>query len=233
MEGVRLIARDFEELVQRRQSIGANPLCRHLVPQGVAVSTQVAFLRAVNVGGRAIVKMDDLQRAFERAGARNVQTVIQSGNVLFDAAEGAAAEFRKRIEADLKRLLGGPPTIAWRTASHLQRLVDALPFDGVPIGADDKLYVGFLVKKPAKAIPLPVLRPKDGLEMFKMSGQEAFVICRKVQGKYGFPNLLIEEVFGVPATTRNWNTVERMAKLGGMKAGRAAGAKSEPRIRKS
>ena len=44
----------------------------------------VAFLRAINVGGHAIIKMTDLKKMFESAGMENVQTYIQSGNVIFE-----------------------------------------------------------------------------------------------------------------------------------------------------
>ena len=44
----------------------------------------VAFLRAINVGGQAIIKMDDLRKMFESFGLQNVQTYIQTGNVIFD-----------------------------------------------------------------------------------------------------------------------------------------------------
>ena len=58
--------------------------------------THVAFLRAVNVGGRGLVKMTDLQKAFAAAGAKNVRTVIASGNVVFEAP-GALGSLRERI----------------------------------------------------------------------------------------------------------------------------------------
>lgn len=50
----------------------------------------IAFLRAINVAGHATVKMTDLNRAFVSAGGKNVRTVIQSGNVLFEAADASA-----------------------------------------------------------------------------------------------------------------------------------------------
>ncbi len=61
----------------------------------------VAFLRAVNVGGR-IVKMDELRRLFAGAGFADVETFIASGNVIFDyhgqARPGARGQNRRRAE---------------------------------------------------------------------------------------------------------------------------------------
>jgi len=63
----------------------------------------VAFLRKVNVGGRGLVKMADLQQAFTAAGAKNVRTVIASGNVVFDAPTAALGELRRRIRPPSSR----------------------------------------------------------------------------------------------------------------------------------
>lgn len=48
----------------------------------------IAFLRGINVGGKNIIKMTDLKKMFEAMCLQNVQTYIQSGNVLFAAHEG-------------------------------------------------------------------------------------------------------------------------------------------------
>ena len=58
----------------------------------------VAFLRAINVGGHAIIKMTDLKQLFESLGMENVQTYIQSGNVIFESDEENAASMEKLIE---------------------------------------------------------------------------------------------------------------------------------------
>jgi uncharacterized protein (DUF1697 family) len=57
--------------------------------------------------------------------------------------------------------------------------------------------------------------PKDGLEVVAVKGLEAFVVSRRVKGRSGFPNLLVEKELGVPATTRNMTTVGKMAELCG------------------
>src|SRR4029077_5658519 len=64
-----------------------------------------AFLRAVNVGGR-IVKMEDLRRHLAAMGLANVETLIASGNVVFDAPAKSAEPLQARIEAGLKKSLG-------------------------------------------------------------------------------------------------------------------------------
>lgn len=184
------------------------------------MSTWVAFLRAINVAGHATVKMTDLRRAFEAAGCRNVRTYIQSGNVLFESPARSATGFARRIEARLLDLLGGEVFVMFRPARVLQELVKAAPFGNVRAGADVKLYVAFLLREPGRRPRLPLASPKEGLEVVAVKGLEAFVVSRRIRGRFGFPNLLIEKELGVPATTRNMTTVGKMAELcGSMRGG--------------
>src|SRR4051794_28128089 len=65
----------------------------------------VAFLRAVNVGGR-VVKMDALRAAFEALGLAHVETFIASGNVVFDSRTRELAALERKIEAQLLQSFG-------------------------------------------------------------------------------------------------------------------------------
>ena len=66
----------------------------------------VAFLRAVNVGGRRLVKMQDLKKAFESLPVKNVETFIASGNVIFDASVKDPAALERKTEKCLRAALG-------------------------------------------------------------------------------------------------------------------------------
>lgn len=171
----------------------------------------IAFLRAINVAGHAIVKMTDVNKAFVAAGCKDVKTVIQSGNVLF-AVEGNAEAAFEKIHSRLKTLIGADATIMFRTHRAIRSLVAADPFRAVQAGPELKLYVSFLSGRPAAKPKLPLVLGKEGLEAFRIEGQEAFILSRrKSNGFFGFPNNFIEKELGVAATTRNWTTVARIA----------------------
>ena len=70
-----------------------------------AMTTYVAFLRSINVGGRA-VKMDRLRQLFESLGFSNVKTFIASGNVVFESASRNAKTLKQKIEAKLREAVG-------------------------------------------------------------------------------------------------------------------------------
>jgi uncharacterized protein (DUF1697 family) len=174
--------------------------------------THVAFLRAVNVGGRGLVKMTDLQKAFTAAGATNARTVIASGNVVFEAP-GALGPLRERIVKKVRPLLGADPEIAFRTLPYLERMIGAAPFGPLVDDRTVKLYVLFLLGKPKRLPVFPIAIPKEVIEVPGMYEQDALIVSRrKPNGFFGFPGLWTEKELGVASTGRNWSTILRIAK---------------------
>ena len=172
----------------------------------------VAFLRAVNVGGR-VVKMSDLSKRLAALGLADVGTFIASGNVYFNA-EGKPLEIARLIEGDLLAWLGYPVATMVRTREELDALVASDPFRGVERQPDAKLYVAFLWEPPKTKPKLPRVSTRSGLRLFRVTGREAFMVSERLaDGKFGVPNLPLEKELGVPATTRNWNTILRLANL--------------------
>ena len=67
------------------------------------MTTYIAFLRAINVSGQKLIKMEELRSALAGIpGVKNVRTYIQSGNVIFDAQEGEEEKQRVKIEKQIK-----------------------------------------------------------------------------------------------------------------------------------
>ena len=182
------------------------------------MSTHVAWLRAVNVGGKGVVKMTDVREAFESAGCRNVRTFQAAGNVLFDApgARGGALpnSLKTRIHAGMQHLLGGEPGICYRALDEVEAIVAADPFGTLATDRMVKLYVVFMERRPARMPSLPLVFPKEAIEITHVRSTEAFVVSRRKPNGllYGFPNACVESL-GVVATSRNWNTVTRLVEF--------------------
>ena len=175
---------------------------------------QVAFLRAVNVGGRSVVKMTDVQAAFAGAGCSHVSSYIASGNIIFDAPAADAPALRSRVARAMRKLLGAEPVIVYRTARELRALVDAAPFGERASDPSVKLYVAFVLEKPQRKPAFPLSLPKEGLEAIGMVKNDVLIVSRrKPNGMYGFPNNWIAKELGVVATARNWSTVTKLAEL--------------------
>jgi uncharacterized protein (DUF1697 family) len=178
----------------------------------------VALLRGINVGGRRPVKMAELQAAFDSAGFTAVRTVQASGNVVFEAADEYAHVVTRRIEEALDEVSsagdsGGPATnragmaVLVRRLSDLRRLVDSEPFGGVPIEPATRLYVTFLAHPAKTARPA---HPK--VNLVKVTEEEVLTAIT-LSPDWGTTDLMawLEREFGPGVTTRNWNTVVKIA----------------------
>lgn len=174
----------------------------------------VAFVRAVNVPGHGRIGMSELHDVFVTAGAGNVKTYIQSGNVVFRARVRETPGLLRNVGRMLGGKLGEEPAIMLRTARQLAGLVAKSPFARRPVDPAVKLYVAFLARRPRGGGTVPVVSAAEELEVLEVRGREAFIVSRRKNGGfYGFPNNFIEKELAVTATSRNWSTVTKLAAL--------------------
>ncbi len=171
----------------------------------------IAFLRAINVAGQKLIKMDELARIFASAGFKNVRTYIQSGNVIFETAETNPVELTKKIETKLHKTLGYEVTVLLRPIIDLERTIKRDPFKRVKASPDVMRFVVFLSDEPKSKPKLPLISTKENLELFEIKDRAAFVLSRrKKNGRSGFPNAFVEKELGVAGTTRKWTTVRKI-----------------------
>src|SRR5687768_9945680 len=107
----------------------------------------VAFLRAINVGGR-YVKMEELKRHFVEMGLEEVSTFIASGNVIFESRARDVPALERKIEQALKEGLGYPVATFIRSTQELAAVAEHDPFPDCP---DAGVYVAFLHDAPDEA----------------------------------------------------------------------------------
>src|SRR5713226_6408063 len=103
----------------------------------------VAFLRGINVGGKKLIKMEDLRRVVESLGLRNVSTFIQSGNVIFEASATDRSALTKKIEKKLLAAFGHDVTVVLQTIDELKDILKRNPFKKIKPGADVMMFVAF------------------------------------------------------------------------------------------
>ena len=93
----------------------------------------------------------------------------------------------------------------------LLKLAREDPFAGQPLPKDVKRFVTVLAKRPRTLPHLPILRPAGDdwqVRVVAVSGKFALSLWRRLGRSIVYPNEVVEKAFGVPATTRNWNTIE-------------------------
>ena len=167
----------------------------------------VAFLRAVNVGGR-VVKMDKLRRVFESLGYTDVQTFIASGNVVFDSSVKSAPALERQIEAALLEALGFPVTTFVRSLSEVADAAGHQPFKDA---AGATLYVAFVRDAPSKDAARRLHALANDYNEYRVRGREVFWLMRASYIEASKTAADIEKTLGMPATVRNSTTVRRMA----------------------
>jgi uncharacterized protein (DUF1697 family) len=176
------------------------------------VTTYVALLRGINVGGHAKVPMADLRHTFAHMGHDDVQTYIQSGNVVFHAS-GSPTALERSIEDVLEARFGHRIKVVLRTGAQLARVVNTNPLLA-PERDPAKLLVTFLASKPERSrsggLDTGAFLPDE----FRVTGREVYLHCPGGYGRTKLTNAFFERALGVEATTRTWNTVTNLARMG-------------------
>jgi uncharacterized protein (DUF1697 family) len=165
----------------------------------------VAFLRGVSPLN---AKMPELKRCFETAGFQDVRTLLSSGNVMFSSRTAAEATLARKAEKAMHTSLGRTFTTFIRSASFLQRLIEADPYTEFDFPPNAKRVITFLRAAPSSATALPI--EGDEARILKLTGAEVFSICVPGQKGSAFMKLL-ERTFGSDITTRTLDTVKKCA----------------------
>ena len=179
------------------------------------MSLYVALLRAVNVGGTAAVKMADLKAMAGDMGFDAVQTVLQSGNLVFRAASGKDRGLESRIEAELERRFKLKTTVIVRSAGAWAKLVDGNPFGAEAKADPSHLLVMPLNAEPAAGAEAALQAKIKGREEARVVGDVAYIVYPDGIGRSKLTIAVIERALGVVGTARNWNTVMKLAALVG------------------
>jgi len=175
----------------------------------------LALFRAVNVSGHNIIKMEHLRRLMESEGYKNVQTYIQSGNVVFESDETDRAKIKRDIEVLLYREYGHDVFNFILDATELQKAVDNNPYtspEPEPSGVK-KYFVAFLS---ADATPQGIDQVKKfnrSDDEFKAIGNIMYLKLSQSAADSKFNNAFIEGKLSVKSTTRNWNTTLKLLEM--------------------
>ena len=171
----------------------------------------VAFLRAVNVGGR-VVKMEELKRLFAMPGIKNIATYIQSGNVIFDSAAGKNA-LKEKIEKKLLKELHYEVQVFLKTFDDLGAIISSNPYTEKELAGHD-LHVSMLSGTPDNEGLAFVQNFIAPLEQIRVSGAEAYILVpSKSFGNSKLDKVNLERKLKVSSTTRNWNTMNKILAL--------------------
>jgi uncharacterized protein (DUF1697 family) len=173
------------------------------------MNVYISMVRGINVGAQKKVRMGELKQRYESLGFGNVRTYIQSGSVVFESSSTDVSGLVNKIENEVKDYFGFEVVVVIRTKDELRRLVEGVPFKG----HEDKLHVTFLSAEPDRFQAEEIETAKDKAEEFFISGKDIYLFCPNGYGRTKLSNAFFERKLKVPATTRNWRTVNALLSM--------------------
>lgn len=173
----------------------------------------ISLLRGINVGGNHQIKMDALRELYASLKLKDIQTYVQSGNVVFRASDKDLAKLPRRIEDALEKKYGFRPDVIHRTASEMKDTVARNPFAGRGDIEPGKLLVLFLADRLSKEARAKVLELKIGPEEMHVSDQEVYIYFPEGMGRSKFPFTAFGKALQTSSTGRNWNSVTKLLEM--------------------
>ena len=171
----------------------------------------VALLRAVNVGGCKL-PMAELREVCAELGWEKVETYIQSGNVVFEAA-GKAEALEAALEKAVAKRFGFERPVIVRSAAQWADYAKGSPFPEAERDEPNRLMLG-LSKNPPKAEAPAMLEAKAAAgERVKRERDALWVHYPGGAGTTKLTPALFDKAAGSPVTQRNWRTVLKLQEM--------------------
>ncbi|MBU2949585.1 DUF1697 domain-containing protein [Tamlana agarivorans] len=174
------------------------------------MNTYIAFLRGINVSGKNKIPMATLREVLTSTGLENVQTYIQSGNMVFQSSEGNLEVLEKKIHQAIKNHFTFEIPVLVKTPQLLQDFFNGCPF---PQDKKENSYFMLLFEAPELALLEEVSQINVPNETFFITNDCIYFHSAVGYGKAKCNNNFFERKLKITATTRNYKT---MVKLLGM-----------------
>jgi uncharacterized protein (DUF1697 family) len=166
----------------------------------------IILLRGVMPTGKNKVLMQPLRAALETAGLENVQTYIQSGNILA-ASSLCQSDIEKLVHDVIETQFGGDLVVLARTISQFRNVLSQNPFGEAD---PSKLYISLLAAKPDQHVVEEFLAPGYLPDQVAVVDDVVYVLCATNYSDVKATNNYIERKLGVRATTRIYNTIAKL-----------------------
>ena len=175
------------------------------------MNTFVALFRGINVGGKNILPMKELEFVFEDLGLSQVQTYIQSGNVTFQAVADSTQELAGNIGDAVCRSHDFAPKVLVLSIQEFRNAVASNPF---PEGESDpkSLHLSFLESAPSNPDIKKLESLQSASERFKLIGTVFYLHAPEGIGRSKLA-ANVEKALGVTMTARNWRSVSAILSL--------------------
>ncbi len=176
------------------------------------MSKYIAMLRGINVSGQKLIKMADLRESMTQLGLEEVSTYVQSGNILFNARESDLSVLADKIEKQIKKDFTFDVPCLVRSANYFKKVLTNNDF--LQQGKEEKrCYVTFLEEDPDPMLVQKIDPNQYVPEAFIIKGDLVYFYSPEGYGKAKMNNNFFEQKLKLKATTRNWNSVNKLFEL--------------------
>src|SRR5882762_2619720 len=168
----------------------------------------MALLRGINVGRAKRIAMADLRGLLIDLGHKNVRTVLNSGNVLFQCARPNTGKLALSIQNAIADTCGFSVPVTVVTATELAAIIRENPL--LPVAVDPAKHLVAFVSHPRSLVPLrPLLKNSWAPDALAIGAHAAYLWCAA-----GVIESKLSQMFarhaGDTVTTRNWATVLKL-----------------------
>ncbi len=177
------------------------------------MTTYISILRGINVSGKRLIKMDALKKMYENLNFDNIQTYVQSGNVVFLSKENDPKKLEKIISSKIKSEFGFDVPVIVLSAKTLEKIIESNPFTKDKLKDVSFLHVTFLADKVAQLDKESIIEKKLPNEEIRFAPNAVYLYCPDGYGRTKLNNNFLENKLKVTATTRNWKTTNELLKL--------------------
>ena len=183
------------------------------MPSGRKERVFLALLRGINVGGHNKVPMAELRALCVELGWADVQSYIQSGNLVFRAS-GAASGLGADLEQAIERRFDLTVPVVVREAGQWAKISVTNPFLEATEAAPKFVMLALSKMRPSKDAEEALLERAGENEQVVQVGEAIWIHFGGGVGKSKLTPAVLDRMVGSPVTMRNWRTVEKLRELG-------------------
>ena len=160
-----------------------------------------------------MIKMDALKEMYEDLHFTNIQTYIQSGNVIFQSIQSEPKDLGQRISNKLMKKFGFEIPVIVLDTVELKEIVERNPFRSDKTKDISHLHVTFLSSNPGRIDNTPIFQKKAKDEEFAITEDTVYLYCPNGYGRTKLTNTFFENKLKIGATTRNWKTTIELLRI--------------------
>ena len=177
------------------------------------MTTYISLLRGINVSGQKPIKMDALKAMYRQLNFQNIETYLQSGNVIFGDDKSDPSDLATTISSKIQKQFGFEVPVIALKVDDLKAIIEANPFKDDLRMDQQFLHVTFLATDPKKIDLETITAKKSPGEEIALIKKAVYLYCPNGYGRTKLTNNFLETKLRVGATTRNWKTVNELLKI--------------------